>query len=131
MSAFVYSEPIPTAATTGLTHSGRGGAGNIRSSALTTTSRPVKVIRPSGRFYTGIGGAGNIHSASERKPVSFDEDIERARARETLSVSHCGIGGAGNVYRRPSNSSDIESERRISETSTFWGRLSISSFSRH
>jgi hypothetical protein len=131
MPSFAFSEPTPTVAASGLTHSGRGGAGNVRySSFSTSTSKPIRVTQPSTRFYTGIGGAGNSHAASERKPISFEEDFERARARENLSVTHCGIGGAGNVYRSPSASDESSSERRTSETSSFWGRLSISSFSR-
>lgn len=139
MSAYIFSEPTPSTAASGLTHSGRGGAGNIRPSAVQTsssssTSRPVKAVSRSGRFYTGIGGAGNVHAASERKAMTFEEDFNRAKARESLSVAHCGIGGAGNVYRRPSavsnTGSDSDSEARRESEGSFWGRLSVSSFSR-
>jgi hypothetical protein len=131
MPAYVFSEPTPTISPSGLTHSGRGGAGNVRPSTVPTPSKPVTVVPQSGRFHSGIGGAGNAHGAAERKPMSFHEEFERARARDNAPVSHCGIGGAGNVYRRDSGASDSDSsERRTSETSSFWGRLSISSLTR-
>ncbi|KAI9823142.1 MAG: hypothetical protein M1832_002585 [Thelocarpon impressellum] len=95
-------EHRPTASN-GVTHHGRGGAGNTHhvSASDGTTSAHVRAghLASGGKMSTGIGGAGNIRPAAERAMFSFDEELERRRLREERAapVYHVGRGGAGNV----------------------------------
>ncbi|OJD15395.1 hypothetical protein ACJ73_08983 [Blastomyces percursus] len=90
-----------------VTHTSRGGAGNVVSLKTTTTSgqpatrtapATLRDNRPQDRFTSGCGGAGNVHSYGERAIFSFDEELERQlrREKEAAPVFHVGRGGAGN-----------------------------------
>ncbi|PGH08445.1 hypothetical protein GX51_01272 [Blastomyces parvus] len=91
-----------------VTHTARGGAGNIVSLKTTTTTSgqsatdtapaTLRDTRPQDRFASGRGGAGNVHSYGERAIFSFDEELERQlrREKEVAPVFHVGRGGAGN-----------------------------------
>ncbi|EDN10591.1 predicted protein [Histoplasma mississippiense (nom. inval.)] len=103
-------EPLPSIShtTRPVTHTARGGAGNVislkkttvSSSQSTTSTGPAAALnnRPQVRF-TGRTGAGNVHSYSERAIFSFDEELERQlrREKEVAPVFHVGRGGAGNT----------------------------------
>ena len=117
------------------THTGIGGAGNVRRippptsvpshtiptitydhhHPLTTTcshlshSSSKKSSSSNGRFSTGRGGAGNIPPpGSSRAIFSLDEEQEmQRRVRPAPITYHTGRGGEGNTVRRES----IESNR--------------------
>lgn len=104
MPKYRVVEPHPSA--TKQIHTGRGGAGNVISSA-TASARPTEDpttltrhdTRPPKAFISGRGGAGNVHDISERAIFSFDEELERQmrREKEVAPVFHIGRGGAGNT----------------------------------
>lgn len=84
---------------------GRGGAGNARTSQTTTATK-----QPSATSYSttprymssGIGGAGNIHvSSSAAAHAAAQNDMRTAAeaAARPAPVAYAGRGGAGNVYR--------------------------------
>ncbi|KLJ13807.1 hypothetical protein EMPG_11261 [Blastomyces silverae] len=104
----VEPHPAISHSTRPVTHTSRGGAGNVVSLKTTTTTSgqsathtapaTLRDNRPQDRFTSGRGGAGNVHSYGERAIFSFDEELERQlrREKEVAPVFHVGRGGAGN-----------------------------------
>ena len=139
------TEPHPSPAS--YMPTGRGGAGNYRSTASTpltphgttyTYASGASIPYPasstnSKHFTSGRGGAGNVHQASERAIFSFDEELERLRRGDegVAPVYHIGRGGAGNlvdvngVARRNgsiASSGSESSERGVGRKSVEWVR---------
>lgn len=100
---------------------GRGGAGNARSSQPTTAPRSTAHSTAPRYVSSGIGGAGNIHVSSSAAVHAAQQDDLRvaaeAAARPALTA-YVGRGGAGNVYRARQSSSASESSSVCSDAST-------------
>ena len=147
-----YTMTTPSPVTTAYVHSGRGGAGNIRTSSKKSAgaSAAAAAAATAGgaglsssqapttrRFFSGIGGAGNTHAARDRPVLSLEDEFRRATAREVAPTGHCGIGGAGNVFHKKGDhhgrsSDDEQSDRSASLTSKtkLWTRVA-NTLSRH
>lgn len=137
------------------THTGIGGAGNIRRlppptsvpssnipaitydhqhNPLTKTishlshSSSKKSSSSNARFSTGRGGAGNVPPpGSSRAIFSLDEEQEmQRRARPAPITYHTGRGGEGNTVRRDS----IESNRSDQQSPTGNGNMPSSTLRR-
>ena len=75
-----------------------------------------------GLFSSGVGGAGNMHSQAEEASLTQDEELTRARIRESHFAKRwfVGIGGAGNLRgsrRQHSPSSDVTNTTSSSDYS--------------
>jgi hypothetical protein len=90
------------AATEDTLHStGRGGAGNIRSTSRSksrgASSRLVSPVRSTGR-----GGAGNItHGVTDVSELELEEEAERKEHFHTEQIHSTGRGGAANLTAVP------------------------------
>ena len=91
-------------------HGGIGGAGNYRKVVRDDTTVPTPKPRArqpnrshlprslTGLFSSGIGGAGNMHTRAQEAALTAEEEIKRARIRESHLAKRwfVGIGGMGN-----------------------------------
>lgn len=91
-------------------HGGIGGVGNYRKVIRDDTTDPTPKPRTrqphrshlprslTGLFSSGIGGAGNMHTRAEEAALTAEEEMKRARIRESHFAKRwfVGIGGMGN-----------------------------------
>ncbi|KAH8758196.1 hypothetical protein BGZ57DRAFT_572047 [Hyaloscypha finlandica] len=90
---------------------GRGGAGNIGSTA--SDAEPVTLDTPTlkGDVYTtGRGGSGNMARNSDPEAARRAQDVGGHPRRESTHSTHVGRGGAANVFR-PSQA-EVEAAKR-------------------
>ena len=106
-------------------HGGIGGAGNYRKVVRDDTTdftpkprtrQPNRSHLPgslTGLFSSGIGGAGNMHTRAEEAALTVEEEMKRARIRESHFAKRwfVGIGGMGNrrCIRRQNPSGNLTS----------------------
>lgn len=122
-------------------HGGIGGAGNyrkiIRDENTALASKP-QTRQPKGRhlprslkglFSSGIGGAGNMHTRVEEAPLTAEEEMKRARIRESHIAQrrHIGIGGMGNRkgMRRQDSPGNLTTSTTTSSSSSHIGAAEV------
>ena len=89
---------------------GRGGAGNARSSSQLQPppSKPTAYSTTPRYVSSGIGGAGNYSVSSEaatQAAIANDFISAASAASRPQAAAYMGRGGAGNVYRERKASS--------------------------
>ena len=126
-------------------HTGIGGAGNYHkyskgaADSLITSSSSRSRQHPRARFprslqslfCSGIGGAGNVHPISAISSLTAEEEVSRAKVRDShfRLAWFVGIGGIGNRIRNrqeiTKESLEEESESEYSEKALPMGAAEI------
>jgi hypothetical protein len=86
----------------GMTSTGRGGAGNIGDKAKSPKIDPTDLQTPTlkGSVYTtGRGGAGNMANNADPNEARIAQDVGPIERRPSIGVTHVGRGGAANVAK--------------------------------
>ncbi|GAP86166.1 hypothetical protein SAMD00023353_0302990 [Rosellinia necatrix] len=86
----------------GMTSTGRGGAGNIADSAKSPRLEPTDLETPTLKtsvITTGRGGSGNMTRNQDPAETRARQDVGPIERRPSTGATHVGRGGAANISK--------------------------------
>ncbi|KAI0409748.1 hypothetical protein F4802DRAFT_593385 [Xylaria palmicola] len=104
----------------GMTSTGRGGAGNIADAAKSPALVPSDLETPTLKtsvVTTGRGGSGNMAPNLDPVETRARQDVGPIERRLSTGATHIGRGGAANIVKpkSPEAKSDVSGETAIAD----------------